>query len=493
MWRDCANEIFSNATTTSVTIRPNTRLTDMFKRNLQASSDVVALTRKLLSKFDRFVWGRNTYILAQYSDEQGHIEVIYSACITTSQFTESVLRTRAELNDVKIDGLFLRNLTGEINQYEAQVASVITSTDWKFLKQGHGFDVLLVTTRPELAFCVNASTLDISVATPQQIKDVGGSSVVVGRTTLSLTNGFGNDQFPRVRPVIDNPWMIFIRRCFPLLDTRLRVQYVLRCAQVRRHLCEGMFLVVSYTSSGKTSFVKCVAKIIGEMEIVNIRDIVNNDKDAIEKICRTAFVSIQDIPEKGLGEESLPIFLDSSTLQEFLRNDPLASAPKYKKDTTMVPNATCIATTNQALGSQEAQLYARVEVWRFVRSFVTSDSIRDPNFVDNLLNGHSDAAIRWLWSADINPNNYWMFARKPLSSLLAIDIIEEGMRMYTLEFERKIQVTDNPRDALSVRIAWAVINPTIKYPASIEISLKGAIGYVSGPSGFIYAIGYKLI
>jgi len=45
------------------------------------------------------------------------------------------------MNKVKIDGFFLRNLTSEINQYESQVASVVTTTDWKFLKHGYGFTV----------------------------------------------------------------------------------------------------------------------------------------------------------------------------------------------------------------------------------------------------------------------------------------------------------------------------------------------------------------
>ena len=491
MWSDCAHDMFSDAPSTSMAIRRPNMLVTAFKRHLQSSSDIVTLTRKLLSKFERFVWGRNTYILAQYSDENGYTEVVYSTSVTTEQFTEAVLRTRAELNEIRIDGFFLRNLTSEINQYEAQVASVITTTDWRFMKQGYGFDILLGTTRPGLAFCINASTLDISIATRQQVDAIGGSSVVIGRTTLGLTDGFTRLQFPHVAPNASSPWMVFIRRCFPLLDTRMRVQYVLRRAQVRRHLCEGMFLIVSYTSSGKTSFVKCVAKIIGEMETVNIRSIIDNDKDAIEKICRTAFVSIQDIPERTLGEESLPMSLDSSTLQEFLRNDPLASAPKYKKDTTMIPNATCIATTNQALGSQDAQLYARVEVWPFVRSFATTDSIRDPNFVENMINGHSNAAMRWLWSEDINPDNYWKFAKKPLSSLLAVDITGEGMRRYTLDFERHIAITNSANDAVSVRLAWAAVNPSITYPASMESSLRGAIGYTTGQSGLIYAIGYK--
>ena len=295
MWSDCAHDMFSDAPSTSMAIRRPNMLVTAFKRHLQSSSDIVTLTRKLLSKFERFVWGRNTYILAQYSDENGYTEVVYSTSVTTEQFTEAVLRTRAELNEIRIDGFFLRNLTSEINQYEAQVASVITTTDWRFMKQGYGFDILLGTTRPGLAFCINASTLDISIATRQQVDAIGGSSVVIGRTTLGLTDGFTRLQFPHVAPNASSPWMVFIRRCFPLLDTRMRVQYVLRRAQVRRHLCEGMFLIVSYTSSGKTSFVKCVAKrATGEvLRRLTSRAIARSHADTLDRATRPFQFALQ--------------------------------------------------------------------------------------------------------------------------------------------------------------------------------------------------------
>ena len=98
--------------------------------------------REYYLESERFVWGRNVYILAQYGNvDDGYSEITYSARVDVAQLTEAVLRTRAEMNKVKIDGFFLRNLTSEINQYESQVASGVTTTDWKFLKHGYGFTV----------------------------------------------------------------------------------------------------------------------------------------------------------------------------------------------------------------------------------------------------------------------------------------------------------------------------------------------------------------
>lgn len=98
--------------------------------------------REYYLESERFVWGRNVYILAQYGNvDDGYSEITCSARVDVAQLTEAVLRTRAEMNKVKIDGFFLRNLTSEINQYESQVASVVTTTDWKFLKHGYGFTV----------------------------------------------------------------------------------------------------------------------------------------------------------------------------------------------------------------------------------------------------------------------------------------------------------------------------------------------------------------
>ena len=80
----------------------------------------------------------------------------------------------------------------------------------------------------------------------------------------------------------------------------------------------------------------------------------------------------------------------------------------------------------------------------------------------------------------------------PLTSrVCAVDITGEGMRRYTLDFERHIAITNSANDAVSVRLAWAAVNPSITYPASMESSLRGAIGYTTGQSGLIYAIGYK--
>lgn len=75
------------------------------------------------------VRGRGAFV--RWTADGESSAIVYSSRVDTTQLTEAVLRTRAEMNGVRIDGFFLRNLTGEINQYESQVASVVTTTDWK--------------------------------------------------------------------------------------------------------------------------------------------------------------------------------------------------------------------------------------------------------------------------------------------------------------------------------------------------------------------------
>ena len=80
-----------------------------------------------------------------------------------------------------------------------------------------------------------------------------------------------------------------------------------------------------------------------------------------------------------------------------------------------------------------------------------------------------------------------------MSSVLAVDVSGEEMRTYIDKFDRCIRTTNSTRHMASVRAAWIALHPTLKYPAAIETSLKGAVGYVVGDSSMLYAVGYKII
>ena len=72
---------------------------------------------------------------------------------------------------------------------------------------------------------------------------------------------------------------------------------------------------------------------------------------------------IQDIATTEYQSKPLPIQLDSSALQEILRNDLVSCTPKYKKEKTKIPDAL------RALFRQQMQIYSLVEVWCAAKSF----------------------------------------------------------------------------------------------------------------------------
>ena len=98
---------------------------------------------------------------------------------------------------------------------------------------------------------------------------------------------------------------------------------------------------------------------------------------------------------------------------------------------------TVVATSNAALGSQHESVYARVEVWPFLRG-ISMMNTRDSNFVTNTVSECADAMIRWLAHDDTDGPS-WSGRCVPLSSILAVDVNVDNVVSFVSTFCNEVK------------------------------------------------------
>lgn len=196
---------------------------------------------------------------------------------------------------------------------------------------------------------------------------------------------------------IDDMWNSYIARIFCVKDLEKRVKFVMRRAQLRYPVGDELYLIVSHSGSGKTALTKILGNSVGDYVMADLKDIVGRVPDTMERIATKPMFIIQDIPATEYDSGPLPIELDSSTLQEILRNDPISCTPKYKREMTLYPDCIAMGTTNRAVSHQNSEIYSRVEVWCTGKSFGTDATVRS-EFVDFMCSRCLNSIMKWLWN-----------------------------------------------------------------------------------------------